>query len=212
MHKTNRARFSWAVIRNTLAMLAAGVALPALAHHPMGGETPANALQGMLSGLGHPVIEMDHLAMLIALGMLTSLVDGGRLRLIVPFVVVSLFGTYMHTQGVSLPLQEVWIGLSLIVVAGFLLRVFKAGTAAAVVFCVLAAFVHGYAFGEAVVGARTSAVVSYLVGLALIQSAMLWLVATGIRKAIPSVQKALLYVGGAASAALGVLAVGAGML
>ncbi|PKO63289.1 MAG: urease accessory protein UreJ, partial [Betaproteobacteria bacterium HGW-Betaproteobacteria-17] len=34
----------------------------ALAHHPMGGMTPQTLSQGLLSGLGHPVIGLDHLA------------------------------------------------------------------------------------------------------------------------------------------------------
>ena len=42
-----------------LAMLPA-LSLPAAAHHPMGGAMPATAMEGFLSGLGHPVIEPDH--------------------------------------------------------------------------------------------------------------------------------------------------------
>src|SRR5690554_1112710 len=196
----NDSKKQW--IAGAVAMVMACVALPAWAHHPTGGETPASAMQGLLSGLGHPVIELDHLAFLIALGLLTSLVDNGRLRLIIPFVLCSLLGTYAHTQGVHLPLPEMWIGLSLIVVAGLLLRSLKVGTGVAVLFCVLAALAHGYAFGEAVVGARTGAIVSYLVGLGLIQSAMLWLVGTGIRKSVPSVRTVLYRASAGVSAVL----------
>ncbi|AWB35119.1 HupE/UreJ family protein [Orrella marina] len=206
----NDSKKQW--IAGAVAMVMACVALPAWAHHPTGGETPASAMQGLLSGLGHPVIEFDHLAFLIALGLLTSLVDNGRLRLIVPFVVFSLLGTYAHTQGVTLALPEMWIGLSLIVVAGLLLRPLRVGTGVAVVFCVLAALVHGYAFGEAVVGARTSAIVSYLVGLGLIQSAMLWLVGTGIRHVGSSVRPVLIKASAGVSALLGILALTAGAL
>ena len=41
---------------------------PASAHHAMGGKTPTTFAEGMLSGLGHPVIGADHLAFLIAVG------------------------------------------------------------------------------------------------------------------------------------------------
>ena len=37
------------------AALIAGTPVPALAHHPMGGEAPAHAWQGVLSGIAHPV-------------------------------------------------------------------------------------------------------------------------------------------------------------
>ncbi len=45
---------------------------PALAHHPFGGEAPTNAIEGFLSGLGHPVIGLDHLAFTIAAGLLAA--------------------------------------------------------------------------------------------------------------------------------------------
>ncbi len=50
-----------------LSVVAAG---PALAHHPMGGVTPATFADGLLSGLGHPVIGLDHFAAVIAVGAL----------------------------------------------------------------------------------------------------------------------------------------------
>src|SRR5258708_8698214 len=42
---------------------------PACAHHVMGGATPATFAQGLLSGLGHPVIGLAHLAFLLAVGL-----------------------------------------------------------------------------------------------------------------------------------------------
>ena len=195
-------RAAWAMV----AFLVAGFAAPALAHHPMGGVAPATALQGLLSGLGHPVIEMDHLAFLICLGLLTSLVDQGRRRLIFPFVAISLISTFMHASGVTLPLPEMWVGLSLLLVAGLLLRAMKVSTGVAVAFCLFAGVAHGYAFGEAVVGVRTSALVSYLVGLFVIQSAMLWLIAAGVERVVPGFRKTVLVAGGASSALLGVYA------
>ena len=40
----------------------------ALAHHPMAGKTPSNMMEGLLSGIGHPVLGMDHLAFVFAMG------------------------------------------------------------------------------------------------------------------------------------------------
>ena len=34
----------------------------AFAHHVMGGRMPATFTEGILSGLGHPIIGLDHLA------------------------------------------------------------------------------------------------------------------------------------------------------
>lgn len=199
-------RSAWA----TVAFLMAGFAAPALAHHPMGGAAPSTALQGLLSGLGHPVIEFDHLAFLICLGLLTSLVDQGRRRLIFPFVAVSLIGTFLHASGVTLPLPEMWVGLSLLLVAGLLLRAMKVSTGVAVGFCLFAGLAHGYAFGEAVIGVRTSALVSYLAGLFVVQSAMLWLIAKGVQRVVPDLRRKMLVAGGASSALLGVYALAVG--
>src|SRR3984893_19394697 len=54
-----------------VAVAAAGFFLVisnASAHHVMGGKTPASFAEGVLSGLGHPIIGPDHLAFLVALG------------------------------------------------------------------------------------------------------------------------------------------------
>ncbi len=39
------------------------------AHHVMGGRMPATFAEGLLSGLGHPVIGIDHLAFIVAVGL-----------------------------------------------------------------------------------------------------------------------------------------------
>jgi urease accessory protein len=55
----------------SLIVLALGSA-PAFAHHVMGGRTPATFVEGVLSGLGHPVIGLDHLAAVVAIGCLAA--------------------------------------------------------------------------------------------------------------------------------------------
>ena len=40
--------------------------LPAFAHHPLAGKTPSSFIEGFLSGIGHPVIELGHLIFAIA--------------------------------------------------------------------------------------------------------------------------------------------------
>ena len=58
--------------------LAAGLGLvasarpPALAHHVMGGRMPASFSEGLLSGFGHPIIGLDHLAAVLAVGCLAA--------------------------------------------------------------------------------------------------------------------------------------------
>src|SRR5262245_65599030 len=66
-------------ILNLAALIALFVADPALAHHAMDGATPTTFWHGLLSGLGHPVIGLDHLAAIIAVGCLAAAQSKGAL-------------------------------------------------------------------------------------------------------------------------------------
>ena len=73
--------------RLPLAFAFSLAALPALAHHPMGGTTPTTFMQGLLSGIGHPILGLDHLAALIAVGLVASRFASGGLLLPVLWIV-----------------------------------------------------------------------------------------------------------------------------
>ncbi|HET9176699.1 MAG TPA: HupE/UreJ family protein, partial [Pseudolabrys sp.] len=49
-------------------LLLAHSATNASAHHVMGGRMPATFMDGFLSGLGHPIIGIDHFAAVVAVG------------------------------------------------------------------------------------------------------------------------------------------------
>ena len=51
-----------------IMMFPSGVAI---AHHPMGGNTPSTLWEGLLSGVGHPIIGFDHLAFIVAMAFVT---------------------------------------------------------------------------------------------------------------------------------------------
>ena len=157
--------FTWAIAG--LGILAA----PAYAHHPFGGQTPANALEGILSGLGHPVIGFDHLVFVVAIGLLGAFKPKGVI-LPVAFVIATLLGTGIHLLGWDLPAPELIISasvfsLGLLLALGRHLNVFAlAGLGA------LAGLFHGYAYGEAIVGAEMTPLVAYLLGFGSIQLAI----------------------------------------
>ena len=48
------------------------ISFPAFAHHPMGGALPQNFLNGILSGIAHPIIGFDHLAFILTFGIIAS--------------------------------------------------------------------------------------------------------------------------------------------
>jgi len=153
------------------AVLSAAATSPAFAHHPMDYATPATALEGLLSGLGHPVIGVDHLLFVLGAGVLVSRVDRGYMLPLI-FVAASVSVAGIRYLGVSGELGELWVAGSLVVLGAILLATQALpGGAIAVVF-LLAGALHGYALAEAIVGAERTPLVAYLIGLTVIQSAV----------------------------------------
>jgi urease accessory protein len=153
------------------ALLVALAVTAAEAHHPMGGVTPTTFAHGLLSGLGHPVIGLDHLAFILAMGIAVG-AAGLSLALPAAFVVLSVLGVAMHVAGMDLPAAEFAIALSVLAIGA---AVAWGGALPAAVWALLfavAGLVHGYAFGETVVGAEPMPIAAYLVGLAVVQSAI----------------------------------------
>lgn len=143
---------------------------PALAHHPFGGETPSTAVEGFLSGLGHPVVGLDHLAFVIASGLLAAAM--GHLSIPVSFVAASLAGTGLHLMGLDLPAPEFMISASVLLFGALLALKQQPGTLVVAALAALAGLFHGYAYGEAVVGAEMTPLLAYLLGFAAVQMAI----------------------------------------
>jgi urease accessory protein len=150
---------------NIGAMTAAflGMAGPVSAHHPMGGVAPRDAVQGVLSGLGHPVIGADHLLFLVVAALLTSVLRG-RQRLMLS-ILASAAGFEMARLEL---LTAGSVALGGLVLAGGAGRVSWLS-----VFLGLAGFAHGCAYGEAVIGVEASPLLSYLAGCALVQGLLM---------------------------------------
>jgi len=185
---------------------------PALAHHPMGGAVPATAWHGVLSGLAHPIIGIDHLAFLLGAALLAawSRVRGvGSVGLALLFTLAGAGGTWLRASGWSLPLVECGVAASLLVLAALALLRTRPGEAVWRALAVAAGAAHGLAFGEAVVGAEATPLLAYLAGLAMIQTALL-VSAFGagcrIQRSRPHVLAASRRLLGAAAAAAGVWA------
>lgn len=140
---------------------------PALAHHPLGGRIPANFFEGFFSGLAHPLIGLDHFAFVVAVGLLAAGQVRGAL-LPAGFVVAAMAGTGIHLLKLDLPGAEVAIALSVIAFGAMLVwqrpNWYVVGCLAAI-----AGLFHGYAYGEAIVGAQMTPLVAYLIGFSLIQ-------------------------------------------
>jgi urease accessory protein len=159
--------------RFALAAAASLAAGPALAHHPMGGALPLTFAQGLLSGLGHPVIGPDHLAAVVAAGLLAA-AAGATPLLPLAFVLASVGGVGLHLAMLDLPLAETLVALSVVALGlALLARRLPRGAGAVLAAAFAAAgVVHGYAYGESIVGAEPTPLYAYLLGLVLVQGAV----------------------------------------
>jgi urease accessory protein len=154
------------------ALLLVSFTVPAFAHHAMGGQLPSTFAEGFLSGLGHPVIGLDHLAFIVAAGVIAGIAGLG-LWMPVVFVVASILGVSIHLQEVNLPAVELLIALSVVVIGILLAGDWsKLGRGAWAAIFAAAGLLHGYAYGESIVGAEPAPLWAYLAGLAIIQSAI----------------------------------------
>ena len=164
----------------TLAAVAA-IAAPAAAHHPTGGRMPATLLDGLLSGIGHPVIGPDHLAFIIAIGIAAALLHSAY-ALIAAFVSATTAGVILRTVILEIPLAETVVALS-VVAAGALVAAGPAGKVRVwLPLAAVAGLFHGLAFGEAIIGAERGVVGAYLIGIAIIAS----VIALGVMRATPT--------------------------
>ncbi len=157
-----------------LAVLAVSL-LPGLvfAHHPNGYKLPASMMEGLLSGLGHPVIGLEHLAFIIGIGILAHAL---RQRVLIPlvFIVSTLLGTFLHLNKINIPQTEAMIAVSVILIGLMLFSGWLKKPAA--VALALAGLVHGYAYAESIIGAETTPLVAYLGGFSLVQLSICCLV------------------------------------
>lgn len=171
--------------RESSLFVAIGLLLPvpAFAHHAMGGETPLTFVQGLISGLAHPVIGLDHFLFLLMAGALAYSMKS-PLKVAMPFlfVVSALAGTSLHLGGFNLSGVEVAIALSVILSGGLVLSRRRMSALAASGLFVFAGLFHGYAYAESIVGAQNAPLLAYLAGLALIQAAVITGMVTGLGK------------------------------
>lgn len=160
----------FARLSSSLILLVLGSA-PAFAHHLMGGRTPASFTDGLLSGLGHPVIGLDHFAAVVAVGCLAAAHRLGS-ALAMGFVLAMMTGVALHLHGTTVPGAEILVALSVILLGVFMLRGRDVAAGAVFVLFAVVGLIHGYALGESIYGAEPTPLYAYLLGLAVIQSAI----------------------------------------
>jgi urease accessory protein len=165
----------------TLATFA--IAEPAFAHHVMGGRQAATFGEGLLSGLGHPVIGLDHFAAVVAIGCIAAAHSRGA-ALVIGYIVAMMCGVGLHLTGASVPASELLVALTVLGLGAIVVSRRDLAVGAALTLFAMVGLIHGYALGESIYGAETTPLVAYLIGLGVIQSAIALAVMTIVKAAM----------------------------
>jgi|SRR5215210_2197046 len=198
------------------ALLAAAAATfaaePALAHHVMGGAMPSTFAQGLLSGLGHPIIGLDHLAALVGAGLVAARLRRG-LALPLLFVIAMTAGVAAHLARFDMSASEALVALSVVALGAAAVAGPRVPVGLAALLFAAAGAVNGYALGESIVGAEPTPLAAYLVGLVVIQAVIatsVALIARALLRRTPEpAARGLRFAGGAvALVGVAVLALG----
>lgn len=144
----------------------------AYAHHPLGGMPMETFVQGLLSGIGHPILGFDHLFFIALVG-IVSLFSGQRYVLPAIYIAAMLLGCLMMSQDIGLPVKELVIASSLLILGLLALSGVKIDAPWIGVLFVVFGLFHGSAFGDTIAGQEAGAgiqvLIGYLLGLSMIQ-------------------------------------------
>ena len=147
----------------------------AVAHHPLDGMPMSTFVHGLLSGVAHPMIGIDHLFFVITVGIVACL---SRSALLSPlfYLVGMLLGLTVVLLGYQAPFIELVVASSLIILGAIVISGYTITIAQSRSIFMFFGLFHGFAFAQSIVGAEavsTTVLFGYLIGLCAIQ----WLVA-----------------------------------
>jgi urease accessory protein len=134
----------------------------------MANRVPDTLISGLLSGFAHPVIGLDHLFFVIAVG-LAAVKCKRPLSLPLVFVGGTLVGCAALIIGWELSVIEWAISVSLLILGLILLSRKKWHSAVYWILFAVAGWFHGAAYSEGILGAEATPLVAYLTGFFVIQ-------------------------------------------
>lgn len=142
--------------------------------HSVGGSEETGFMEGFL----HPILGIDHLVAMLAVG-LWGAVLGGKLKWQLPvvFPLVMAVGGVLGIQGLKLPMVEIWIALSAVVIGSAVVFRWPARPWTAWLIVGVFAVFHGHAHGTELPAAAAPEV--YALGF-VVSTGLLHLAGIGI--------------------------------
>ncbi|MFZ2449691.1 MAG: HupE/UreJ family protein [Methylovulum miyakonense] len=115
------------------------VTLPADAHTGIG------AVHGLLDGVAHPLIGIDHLLVMLAVGLWAAM-RGGKSLWLLPLAFVSAMGVGagLSLLGITINAAETWVAASVIAAGVLVWRNTRMSSVLAVALASVFALAHGY--------------------------------------------------------------------
>lgn len=109
---------------------------------------PGHEAAGLFSGLSHPLLGLDHLLAMLAIGIWAAL-QQDKIRLAIPltFVGVMLAGFVLGVAGFVLPMVESGVALSVLLLGLIITLTARLPASASLVLTAVFALFHGYAHG-----------------------------------------------------------------
>ena len=146
-----------------------------LAHHVMDGDVPATSLVGFISGLGHPIVDLEHLAFIIGVGLIAWL-HKRTYSLPLLFLIGMIVGVFVQFNFRELYSVEVAIAISVMAIGTLVVWPRTLNTRTILLAIGVAGALHGYAYGASILGADPFPIAGYLIGLLLVQFGVMILV------------------------------------
>ena len=145
------------------------------AHHPLNGGLMETFNDGLLSGIGHPILGLDHLIFIIGVGLI-SFISRKFINFSFAFIGGTFLGLFSIIFGLYLPFYEIIISCSLLLL-GYLILKGKNPAFKGFLFIFFGVF-HGWAYGAIMLDRpeiNLSVILGYSIGLFLTQLLIVFL-------------------------------------
>lgn len=129
-------------------------------------HTISNCWEGLIWGLADPVIGLDCLVGIIAIGLLSSVFVRGA-AIAGCFVLAAILGIVIHSFQLNLPGTEIAIAISTIVFGTMLMLPNQPNFIVLALVGVSAGLFQGYADAQSIIGAGTMPLIAYILGITL---------------------------------------------
>jgi urease accessory protein len=135
-------------------------------------HTISNGWEGFIWGIAQPVISLDQLAGIVAVGLLSARFISGFWTGIF-FVLAAVFGQVIHLASLNLPGAEITIAICTIIFGVILFLPTQIGWLACTIIGILAGLSQGYANSQAIINVDMFTMITYLIGVTLAQAVII---------------------------------------